>query len=677
MIKFTAIKIFGQYSIFIGFVTSIILVFIPLLNQPEALVVNTLDTGTCNYEEEIVGKFGVKVGGLGMFERITGGNYRGTFDVQGVNGEARNVYLFWTLQNATENKTLNVKVNGVNRGTISANQTFGPAKLNTPTTTYWGYIADLGTSGINNGVNTFTIEKNSSGITNFFGVGILIVHKDPSLSSDRHVEIKCGFDGTYANNIGSAPTVTKWGEWSNVVCHQFPKDTSSQRNVNYYAFMSGTKQLSTAYRPNAFWYITGTGTVPNSIFNLNKPPGVPNSGLNGFAQANSFPDLFDATSGNEWDTIDSTKGQPNIIIPSDHTYICFQTQSRNVPPGTQANGLGSSMQWSMSALTFAYSGSASTPTPTLTPSPGPSPTQTVTPFPTPTMTPTPIVFHPWVNTFGGNVYSQKFDQSILDPNIISNTFFESGITTVFDGKPKYLSTYLYLQPESSATPIQSSEKNSALNNYSDSNSEYKTGISWYKYFEQYLKNATLDILETDLTINLISGNKTSEIHPGDISKTAVYFISGDIEFNFKECDSKSIFLIGGNLKIHPNLVNSGFENGCMFIVNNTTTVSPGVSLGSAGVETYYDQLHAYFITGLFATEADPSGDGIYIKGGVVEIDSTTNSNMLLNRNLGTTRNENSPSETIEYDPRYLYIYGDLMTYAYGYNIREGQFIRAQ
>ena len=97
--------------------------------------------------------------------------------------------------------------------------------------------------------------------------------------------------------------------------------------------------------------------------------------------ARKYDDLFNATSEDEWDTIDSTHLTPDIQIPQDHTYICFQTQSRNVPPGTQANGLGSSMQWSMSALTFAYASSLNTPTP------GPSPTATPTPLPSPTPTP--------------------------------------------------------------------------------------------------------------------------------------------------------------------------------------------------------------------------------------------------------------------------------------------------
>ncbi|HRN71459.1 MAG TPA: hypothetical protein PLS49_09875, partial [Candidatus Woesebacteria bacterium] len=152
---------------------------------------------------------------------------------------------------------------------------------------------------------------------------------------------------------------------------------------------------------------------------------------------------------------------------------------------------------------------------------------------------------------------------------------------------------------------------------------------------------------------------------------------GDLTIDVNICDTKSIFLVTGNLNIQPNLVSEGFENGCMFIVQGTTTILPGDGLGSADPDkTVYDQVHGYFVTGLFSTVADPSGDGLYIKGGVVETD-TAAGNMSLNRNLGNIRSQYSPSEIIEYDPRYLYIYGDLMTYVFGYNIREGQFIRAQ
>lgn len=676
MMKITAQKQFSM-KIFLLASTFLLFIFLPIMNPSFAMVNKTLNSGNCLYERELQGRYNIKVGGLGMIDRKTGNTYNGTFSVDGLNGPAVNVYLYWTVRKPTEDRTLQLRVNGGGVRNISADPThgvFGPARLATENTTYWGYIADIGTAGINSsGSNTFTITKNGPDME-FFGIGALIIHNDPSLAYDSHLEIKCGFDGTFMNNIGAVPTITKWGEWSNVVCHEFLGDTNNDRTVDYFAFMSGTKRKTSSpqmYRPNAFWYITGVGSVPSSIYALNKPPGVPNNGLSSFPNAIEYPDLFNATSENEWDTIDSTHLTPDVQIPEDHTYICFQTQSRNVPPGTQSNGLGSSMQWSMSALTFAYSSSLNTPTP------GPSETPTPTPLPSPTPTPTPINYFPWVNTFGGNVYSRSFDQTPLNPNPIVNSFFNNTDPTNFDGKFRYLSTDLYLEPLGSAIPSRASEKDSELGGYTDSNSVYKTDVTWFMYFDQYLKNSASNIIESPIVDASISLSRTSDMHPtGELDKVVLY-TSGNLTLDIDFCDTKSIFLVDGDLSINPNLINSGFENGCMFIVSKTTTILQGDAKGSADPDrTNYDQMHGYFITSLFRTTQDPYGDGLYIKGGVVETE-LSNGNMSLNRDLGTIRSQFSPSEIIEYDPRFLYIYGDLFTYAYGYNIREGQFIRAQ
>jgi len=677
--KITVQKQVNNIFLFFLGIFAFSLIILPLTNPVSAMVNRELDSGSCIYEKDLEGRYNIKVGGLGMIDRISGGVYNGSFTVEAINGPAQNVYLYWTVRKATEDSTLRLSVNGGGFNTVIANPlhgVFGPAVLGGPGTTYWGYIVDLGTTGINNsGTNTFTIRKDTLGADmELFGVGAMIIHNDPTLPVDSHLEVKCGFDGTYMNNLGNHSDDTKWGEWSNVVCHEFPGDTTKDRRVDYFAFMSGTKRRTVSpqmYRPNAFWYVTGTGSIPSSIANLNKAPGVPNGGLSSIPGAIVYLDLFNATSENEWDTIDSTHLTPDVNIPEDHTYICFQTQSRNVPPATQTNGLGSSMQWSMSALTFAYAGSSSTPTP------GPSATPTPPPPATSTPTPTPIVYHPWVNTIGGNVYSSTFNQTTLSSNNIINSFFDNVNFASFIGRERFLSTNLYLQPVGFALPSRNSEKESQLNDYADANSEYKTDVSWFEYFDQYLKNSTPTITKSNITVSNITNNRMSEILPSGNLNEVVVYLSGDLTIDVNICDTKSIFLVSGNLSIQPNLVNEGFENGCMFIVQGTTTILPGDGLGSADPDkTVYDQVHGYFVTGLFSTVADPSGDGLYIKGGVVETDKTAG-NMSLNRNLGNIRSQYSPSEIIEYDPRYLYIYGDLMSYVFGYNIREGQFIRAQ
>ncbi len=650
-------------------------------SKAHALDGYTLDSNGCGYGiDDLIGFYSIKVGGVGLLDKHNAsGNFNGSFDVNGVNGPIQKAYLFWTLRKPTQDTTLQLKINGKPQRNLTAHQTFGGAKLNSASTTYWGYVYDLTDAGSNfkndfsvNSKNTFTISKNLdlSGNVEFFGAGVIIVHNDPSLTQKQHIELKCGFDATYYDNIGSEPTKTKWGEWSNVVCHRFAKDRiTSQRNVQYYAFMSGTKEKSlTVYRPNSFWYVTGTaggGGIPSSILNLNKSDGTPNQGLKGITGSQEVADLFNALSGNQWDTIDSTIGQPNISIPKNHDYICFQTQSINRPPVIGQRGRGSSMQWSMSALSFSDSAENNPSTPT----PG-SPTAVP---PTPTTTPTPILFFPWINTVGGNVYSRTFDQTLLkDGQLISNS-------SVHDGKEAYLSTDLFIQPIGSATPNRSSQRNAYLNSYVDQNSKYRAEVTWFQYFSQYLNNSSrTDIVINNLTSNTITAENTSEIY-ADPSKVTIHKYSGDLNLDVERCDTKSIFLVEGNLNINPDLVAVGFDNGCMFVVSGTTTIQRGNSLGSSdGVPvTNYDQVHGYFITNAFETLEDPDGDGLFILGGIVDTDLNESGAefMKLRRSLGPVRNQYSPSEIIEYDPRYLYIFGDLLTYPYGYTIRESQFIR--
>lgn len=679
--------------------TFLILVLITLFltasqNPSSAMSPYTLDKNGCAYAiDDLIGKYSIKVGGVGLIDKnIGGGVHQGNFNINGINGSPYRVYLYWTLRKEPEDKTIQININNKGLRNVTANQSFGPAVLSGSGTTYWGYIADLTSTwagDINiNANNSFTIRKNL-GVSDveFFGAGLLVIHNDPSLSHNQHIEVKCGFDASFYRNIGNQPNNTKWGEWSNVVCHKFPADPSGSRQIKYYAFMSGTKEkLATNYRPNALWYKTGittSGNIPSNITNLNKSGGTPNTGLNTISGSVEFKDLFNALSGNEWDTIDSTKGTPVINIPSSHDYICFQTQSVDRPPilhpAIQHYGWGSSMQWSMSALSFSESGAS---TPTITPSP--SPVITATPTLTSTPTPTPIVYHPWVNTVSGNTYSRTFNQTPLSVGqTITNT------SATFDGIGAFLSTDLYLQPIGSSAPQQASARNAHKTNYTDANSQYKSGITWFAYFNQYLRNSLLDIVLNPLNNSVlcptatcaIALERTSNFHPSpDLSDVAVHAFSGNLSLDVRFCNSKTIFLVDGNLTINPNLIAEGYENGCMFIVSGTTTILAGSGAGSTDfpANTAYDQVDGYFVTKSFQTMNDPSGDGLFVKGGVVETEDNPDPATLamnLNRDLGIIRNRFSPSEIIEYDSRYLYIYGDLLTYVYGYNIRESQFIR--
>lgn len=677
-------------NFFLKTVLAILLLFVTLTFVSEGghaiAPLSAVDGGgnpQCAYAQELVGKYGIKIGGVGLIDKVSGGNYSGTFNINNVPGTPYKAYLYWTIKKENIDASIKLKVNSGGIDNISATSAgrFGPAKLLTDHTTYSGYIVDLASyissGAIHSGNNTFTISKPTATDMDLYGAGILLIYSDNSMPSQQHIEIKCGFDGTWVNDIGNDINA-KWGEWSNVVCHDFPADVDSSRNVQYYAFMSGTKRRVESpppkvYRPNAFWYKTGSGTVPQSIRNLNTALGTQNGGLNSISGSIHFDDLFNANSDNEWDTINMA----SISIPEDHEYICFQTQSRNVSP-TGQYGMGSSMQWSMSALSFSYAGGSSSPTPTPLISNTPSPTS-LAPTSTPTPSPTPIVYYPWINTIGGNAYSNNFNQMSLNKvnqsnsNRIQHTFISS-INTI-ENISAYLSSNLFLQKSSGGLPLRSSKNNFDLSNYQDGNKEYRPGFAWFVYLEQYLTNTTADVVK--LTNPNVSVTSVSDIPGTDANKVNIIML-GASAISIDNCDRKTIFVIDGDLQIDPNLIVTNNNNGCLFVVRGKTTVTAGNNLGSTNIPplTNYDQLNAYFITGLFETTPDSLGDGLYIWGGVVETADSASGQIGFNRDIGVSRNEFSPSEVIEYDPRYLYIYGDLLSYSFGYNIRESQYIRS-
>ncbi len=205
--------------------------------------------------------------------------------------------------------------------------------------------------------------------------------------------------------------------------------------------------------------------------------------------------------------------------------------------------------------------------------------------------------------------------------------------------------------------------------------EEECGIKVKNLRFQYLTNTTADVVK--LTNPNVSVTSVSDIPGTDANKVNIIML-GASAISIDNCDRKTIFVIDGDLQIDPNLIVTNNNNGCLFVVRGKTTVTAGNNLGSTNIPplTNYDQLNAYFITGLFETTPDSLGDGLYIWGGVVETADSASGQIGFNRDIGVSRNEFSPSEVIEYDPRYLYIYGDLLSYSFGYNIRESQYIRS-
>ena len=122
----------------------------------------------------------------------------------------------------------------------------------------------------------------------------------------------------------------------------------------------------------------------------------------------------------------------------------------------------------------------------------------------------------------------------------------------------------------------------------------------------------------------------------------------------------------------------------MFLVANITTINPGTNLGSTFDSTKYDEVHAFIITQKIITTNDSGGDGLLIKGAIIQgannisgsLSSDSENNDYL-RKLSLTANLNTPSEAIYYDgTKYMYLFEDIFTYQKTYVMREKQFVGA-
>jgi hypothetical protein len=137
------------------------------------------------------------------------------------------------------------------------------------------------------------------------------------------------------------------------------------------------------------------------------------------------------------------------------------------------------------------------------------------------------------------------------------------------------------------------------------------------------------------------------------------------------CKYPTIFIIGGDLYINPNLVIDG-DNGCMFVVNGKTTIRK---------INANDQVNAFIITGNYYSDL---GDGtLTVKGGVINQNSVyATAYYKRNKNLlvvdSGSIDKTNPSETLIYEgARYINLFGAYLQEPFTMSIRETQYTSGQ
>jgi LPXTG-site transpeptidase (sortase) family protein len=301
------------------------------------------------------GSYGLVTGGVGL----TGGS---SGDIQlNVPGTPVEAILYWAGHDLDQggDNTIDLSVNGAASVTITADRTYGPDYWfgTSPQFFHYVYAADV-TSMILSGASTYTVSGFGP-ITLEYGAGLDVVYEDANLPT-TFVEIVEGLDSAFHGF--PAPR----GPNSEVSCVQFASSVSA-RDMEIALFVGGI-DVSSELRPNAFWYQTGTGSLPTNI--VDQPEATEIGGQ-----------PFNSRDGEEWDTYTNT-----IPVLAGDTYACFQIESVSDEPGLN----GASFLWLALGVTLPLD----IPTPTNTPPPSAtetlSPTNTPLPTNTPGATDTPV-----------------------------------------------------------------------------------------------------------------------------------------------------------------------------------------------------------------------------------------------------------------------------------------------
>jgi hypothetical protein len=320
-----------------------------------------------------------------------------------------------------------------------------------------------------------------------------------------------------------------------------------------------------------------------------------------------------------------------------------------------------------------------------------------------------LLINPWLMTTDGDTYS-KLGYSpnpliqiaaINDPSIDEGLVGGTGVVssprffTTMNGKTPYLSTYGYLDNVGIGVPRSSTNGLNILP-YPDQNGVPKPSsnfTNWYDFLESRINTnvpaARIKVLAPGIYGPIATSTLTATAVNGPAGPTVdqrvvVEKVSGDLTLKSITCDTKTIFLITGNLQIEPELLISeptagaaaivnvpSNMNGCLFIVKNKTTVGIGTNkVPPASNQAIYDQVRSFIITDKFESSVDATNNGLQIRGGVI-----TNQNNTFKRDIGIVLNQTAPSEIFRYDGgRYIYIFGKILTDTIDFSIKEVPFI---
>jgi hypothetical protein len=357
-------KVFALLSLFL---------LVSLLVPAWALADDTEEVLQPRFQED--GRYDIVADGVGMYRETNPGP--GTIEIDVPGQSVRTAYLYWGGYGGQEAGddivTLTRDADGQSLEVV-ADETFGPSFW-WDGWYYWVYVGEV-TSLIQTGPGTYTVSDFGADLQLRDGAGLIVVYEDASLPLSR-VVVRDGLD-RFFRGWGEGPR----GE-SAVNCGDLGI-LDVDRDFEFWMFAAEIvrPEETEGPRPNALYYLTGTGEQPTDL--VNAPTNGPVIGTLLEGPPGEYP--FASRDGFQWDTY---RGE--LTHPPGDQWVCLQIESAIDPTNTEwkpASGISLALA-AVAPIEDVTPTPTNTPTPTATNTPTPTPTGTLTDTATPTPTGTP------------------------------------------------------------------------------------------------------------------------------------------------------------------------------------------------------------------------------------------------------------------------------------------------
>lgn len=163
----------------------------------------------------------------------------------------------------------------------------------------------------------------------------------------------------------------------------------------------------------------------------------------------------------------------------------------------------------------------------------------------------------------------------------------------------------------------------------------------------------------------LSGETSDIIDPSVSTKrcntgtSCVVKVAGDL--NIEEgysCNTRTTFLVDGNVTVNPDMTTANKRSGCMFVTSGNITIAAGTHKSGGSNYPKYDIVEGYFLADgqILIPEVDQDEDvrdGLKVNGSLIAFGGSGTKSILMGRTLKLIDNNAYPALAIHFDNRYL------------------------